>query len=572
MTASAPSNIDSASADPARFEILNTEHARVDPTHVASTVVVSTSAAPVRAHRWKVFGASWAILSLLSIMWALATPISASPDEPAHIVKAASVARGQFIGETTSLGQVVQVPRYIAYTHSETCFAFHSDVSAACTTPLAGDPAEIIDAPTSAGLYNPVYYMLIGWPTLFLGDDSGIYVMRAISAILTSLFLACTIAVAYGLRRNAIPLTALAVAVPPMLLFLGGSVNPNAVEITATLAVFAAMLAIVTQPNPRLLTARAVVVMVGAAMAVNTRGLSPLWVAIAIVVPLLLLSWKQLWVLLQKRPVQWAVGVTVVATVFAVGWLLRTSSLTAMQDDPDYFQSFPGVGTGHLTGFVMTVRDTLGYAQGMIANFGWLDTPPPILVYFTWSAFVGMLLLVAFSILRGKALLVGGVLLAIFLFLPALIQGAYITNGGIIWQGRYTLPLFVMLVFGLAVLVAERINLPDAGVLNRLTFAVWAAWAGAQYLSFAAALKRYAVGVDGTWKNVIMNPEWSAPGGNLLWLVVFGLVLVGGAWAGWHISRAHVMVPESAPALPTPALSTPSQAADATTAIPATSR
>ena len=548
MTATAPSGIDSPATDPARFETLQAEPTRVAPGAAESTGIVFAPAAPIRAHRWKVFGASWIVLSLLSIIWALATPISASPDEPAHIVKAASVARGQFIGETTSLGQIVQVPRYIAYTHSETCFAFHPDISAACTTPLAGDPSELVDAPTSAGLYNPVYYTLIGWPSLFIGDDSGIYVMRALSAILTSLFLALTVTVAYGLRNNAIPLAALAVAMPPMLLFLGGSVNPNGVEITATLAVFAAMLAIVTQPNPRLLSGRAIVVMAGAAMAVNTRGLSPLWVAIAIVVPLLLLSWKQLWALLQKRPVQWAVGVTVAATAFALAWLLRTNSLTAMQADPDYFQSFPGVGTSHLTGFIMTVRDTLGYAQGMIANFGWLDTPPPILVYFTWSALVGMLLLVAFSVLRGRALLVGAVLVAVFVFLPALIQGAYITNGGIIWQGRYTLPLFVMLVFGLAVLVAERIEPSQIGVIgalsarvvNRLTFAVFAVWAIAQYVSFAAALRRYAVGGDGTWRNLILAPEWVAPGGNVLWLLAGAIVIVCAAWAGWRLCRTTV--------------------------------
>jgi hypothetical protein len=131
----------------------------------------------------------------------------------------------------------VQVPRYIASTHYETCFAFHSDVSAACSAPMPGDPADIVDAPTSAGLYNPVYYVLVGWPTLLVGDDSGIFMMRALGAVLTSLFLAFTVMIAYGTRRNAIPLAGLAVALPPMLLFLGGSVNPNAVEITGTLAV-----------------------------------------------------------------------------------------------------------------------------------------------------------------------------------------------------------------------------------------------------------------------------------------------------------------------------------------------
>ena len=138
-------------------------------------------------------------------------------------------------------------------------------------------------------------------------------------------------------------------------------------------------------------------------------------------------------------------------------------------------------------------------------------------------------------------------------FIPAIIQGAYITNGGIIWQGRYGLPLFAMLVFGLAVLVSERITLPSPSTLNRLTFLVWGMWAIGQYVSFASALKRYAVGSDGIWKNIIAAPEWSAPGGNLLWLIVFGLVLAVATVAGWRLtftqlSRLQAAQPTALPA------------------------
>jgi hypothetical protein len=97
-----------------------------------------------------------------------------------------------------------------------------------------------------------------------------------------------------------------------------------------------------------------------------------------------------------------------------------------------------------------------------------------------------------------------------------------------------------MLVFGLAVLVSERITLPYPGTLNRLTFLVWGMWAIAQYVSFASALKRYAVGSDGVWKNIISAPEWSAPGGNLLWLVAFAIVLTGATIAGWRLTYSRV--------------------------------
>lgn len=491
----------------------------------------------IRPHRWKVFGASWVVFALLSILWACATPLSASPDEPAHIIKAASVARGQFIGENSSYGPVVQVPRYIALTHTDTCFAFHPELSADCVVPNAEDPAEIVDAPTSAGLYNPVYYLMVGWPSLLIDNAGAIYAMRVVSAIFTTLFLAFTTMMLFGLRRNVIPLAGLAIAVPPMLLFLSSSVNPNAIEITATLAVFVAMFAIVTEPNSKLLTERASILALGAAIAANTRGLSPLWVAIAIFAPLIVTSWSRIWALLKKPQIIWAVCFTGVTTAFAAAWLVSTNSLTAAQDDPDYFQSFPGVGSSPLSGFWLTIRDTFGYAQSMIANFGWLDTPAPPLVYFIWAVLVGSLLVAAFCLLRGRAAVLGGVLVALYLLLPAVIQGAYITGGGLIWQGRYTLPLFAMLVIGLALLVAQRVDQRAGTVLNRMTFLVWGATALAQLLSFVYTLRRYSVGADGSLKSMVFTPEWSAPGGNALWLVLYSVVLASSFWAAWRLTR-----------------------------------
>ena len=195
----------------------------------------------------------------------------------------------------------------------------------------------------------------------------------------------------------------------------------------------------------------------------------------------------------------------------------------------------PGVGASPITGFVNTIRETFGYAQTMIGNFGWLDTPAPLAVYFSWSVLVGALILVGFSVFRGRSLLLGSVLIALFLLLPPIIQGAYITGGGMIWQGRYTLPLFTLLVLGLAVRIAERLGSIDGKVLSRITFLAWLVWLIGQYLSFATALKRYTVGADDSWREALLTPEWQAPGGNVLWLVSFGLILTTAAVTAWRL-------------------------------------
>lgn len=512
------------------------------------------------------FWVSWLLASLLSIAWAIATPVAASPDEPAHMVKAASVARGQLVGEASPLGHIVQVPNYVAVTHAETCFAFKPEVAADCVDALAGDGDALVDSTTTAGLYNPVYYLLVGWPTLIFGTEFGLYAMRAVSAVLFSLFLALTVLTVSGWRRPGLPLAALAVAVPPMLLFLGGSVNPNAVETSASLAVFAGMLGVVLHPSRALLAQRSMIVLAGSVVAANTRGLSVLWVFLAIALPLLLASWEQIRDLLRQRPVQWAIGGTALGVLFALFWLLRSNSLTAAVELEDNFQTFPGVGTNPVSGFLMTLRDTFGYAQGMIGNFGWLDTPAPIGVFFVWAALCGAILLAAFALLRGRRAVFAAVVAACFLLLPPIIQGAYITGGGIIWQGRYNLPLFALAVLGIVAVLAAGVRAENAVVrsaLLRLGLLVWLLWAAAQFGSFADAMRRYAVGAAGSWKQLIFSPDWAPPGGTVLWLAIFAALVGATAWCGWSAARRLESGDETAddPAAPSAPVSSPAPAA-----------
>ncbi|MET0853871.1 MAG: DUF2142 domain-containing protein, partial [Microterricola sp.] len=104
------------------------------------------------AVRWRTFGITFAITAILMSLWALATPLMAVPDEPAHATRAAAVARGQITAPpspTVPWQLEVQVPRYIAHTGAMTCFAFDPSASASCQKPLEGDPDEIVAAPTS---------------------------------------------------------------------------------------------------------------------------------------------------------------------------------------------------------------------------------------------------------------------------------------------------------------------------------------------------------------------------------------------------------------------------------------
>ncbi|CAN5213379.1 hypothetical protein BH11ACT4_BH11ACT4_02140 [soil metagenome] len=475
---------------------------------------------------WLVLLVSWGLLTVLSSLWALATPVGAAPDEPAHLIKAASVVRGQYIGGPSSQGSIVQVPLYIAYTQAETCYAFAPDQSAACIPTVPGDPALVVDATTTAGLYNPLYYAIVGWPSLILGDNKGIFAMRAVGAIATSLFLALAFALISRWRRAVIPIVGFAAAVTPMVLFLAGTVNPNSVEVAATLAAFVGMLTLV-RAEPTRLWLPSTVVTVSAVVAANMRGLSLLWLALALLSPFMIVGRARFFALLKARPIQIAIFVTAGAVIAAAVWLLSTNSLGAAIDDPTTPSTAPGTGTSPLLGFAWTLFASFDYSQGIVGIFGWLDTPAPVFVFFVWALLAGGLLLLALVFLRGRALVLVLALTSALLLLPPILQGIYIERGGIIWQGRYILPVFVCAVLGASTLLADRIDLRrrDATALLVIVSGLWAL---AQFQSFATSLRRYAVGYHDGWLD-LLSPEWTPPGGIFPSLIAFGLV---GAIAG----------------------------------------
>lgn len=466
----------------------------------------------------------WGALFALMGLWAIASPIGASPDEPAHLIKAASVVRGEFIGERGPAGEIVEVPNYIGYTHAQTCYAFDETISADCIPEVPGNLAEFVDASTTAGLYNPLYYVLVGWPSLISTDSSGVFAMRLVSAALVSLALAASAMIVMSWRRGAFLAIGMLAAVTPMVLFLGGAVNPNSLEIGATLLAFVGVVGIVRAPTAERLWPLATVVAVASAVAANMRGLSLLWLAIALATPLLTLHAPQLRALLARRSIQLMIAGIALSAILAAAWLASTNSLGAAVDDPGPVTNAPGVGTPPLFGFVWTLFATVEYSQGVVGVFGWLDTPAPLLVYAVWAALFAVLILGAVVVGRGRRLLPVVVLLAAVLLLPPILQAFYITEGGVIWQGRYILPLVVCLVIASALVLDDAVEFHPQ-MSRRLVLIVIAGWSIAQFQSFATALRRYATGLDEGWLG-LLSPEWEPPVGAIPLLVIFGLALV----------------------------------------------
>lgn len=488
----------------------------------------------LRHSAWATFLTVWAGLALVSVSWAMATPLGGSPDEPAHLIKAAAVARGELVGAPTDASGVttVQVPPGIAVAKSWTCYAFNPAVAANCMTPIL-DGAGLVPSTTSAGLYNPVYYAAVGWPSVLTDDTKlGVFGMRAVSALLSSFFLAVAFCALLQFRRPVVTGIAFFGAVTPMVFFLAGAVNPNALEVSAGAALLCLLLALVRVPRIRHERVQLVLVVLSGFFLANARGLSPLWMAFIALASIVCAAPDRLRELLRLPRVWITVTLLGLGVVGAGVWILKTSTLASMG-------VFPGAGiTSPVNAFVTMLVDR-SFDPGTIAVFGWLDTFAPNFVQYLWaSLFFGVVLLAA-VLARGRVLVSLLILIVALFFVPPIAQALSVEQSGYIWQGRYTLIAYscVILLAGVCVALyrprmASRLERPLA--LRGLVIVAVLVAVG-QIFSLLVAIKRYAIGAGGAWLNLVDSAVWAPPGGILIWPIFLGLgmIVILWVWAAW---------------------------------------
>jgi hypothetical protein len=470
-------------------------------------------------------------LFLVSGSWAISTPLGASPDEPAHIIKAAAVVRGELIGTPTERSGFteVTVPEGIAKAWSWTCPAYHPETSAVCMGTIGGGSSDPTKVATSAGLYNPIYYAIVGWPSLITSHSfAAVFAMRVLTALICSALFAVAFSALYLLRRSAVTGFAALAVVTPTTLFLSGSVNPNAVEVASGAALLSLLLLLVRGPalkRPGL--ALALVAVTGVLLA-NTRGLSPLWMALIAVIALVAAAPGRIRELFRKASSWVVLVVLALGAGFAVVWLLATNTLSNLGE-------FQGKGISPSLAFVTMLLDK-SLDQGIIGLFGWLDTPAPGYVYLVWSFLALATVVGAIVVARGRLLVSVVIAIAGFFLIPAIVQAISVQRTGYIWQGRYSLVAYaaVMVVSAVAIVLSDRsrIRMP-AGLTMRAVITVGALVAVGQAFAIVWTLRRYSVGIQGSWFNFILRPSWHAPGSNLVWIFfgLLGAVVVSYAWA-----------------------------------------
>ena len=510
---------------------------------------------------------NWAVSAIIIFCfcatWSMVTPIGASADEPAQLVKAASVVRGDIVGTAyssrTATGlpatsratikaceyfasaerceraiTVVTVPESFATLFP--CYGY-AIVPASCGQGLQGS-GRLVKATTYVGHYPPLYYLLVGWPSLAWHTNTAVYLMRLTSGLITALLLGLAIALAAVWSRRRTLLLAVVVIATPMVFIFGSFVNPSGMEMAAATCVWTGGLVLVlerpTRPPPSLVAATSA----AAIVMVLTRGLSPFWLAVVGAL-LAVLAPRSLVTLARDRSIRIGAGFVAAASALAVIYVLWANSLAVLP---------VGAPVSSRIGTVNLVELTLGHAASWLSEFvgvpGSANAAFGVIV--AWLAVTAAI--VVTGMLTGawrQALVLVGIAAAA-LVVPTTIVVSQAHRDGIVWQARDGYPLYagVVLVAGA---IAGQVRstrstdrdgpfLPDE-VVHRLTVLIAVVVPLLQFGDLFWAVRRYVVGL-GAQVNpfVAVHGRWTPP-------IPVGVLLAAGLLVcvayGWWILKLN---------------------------------
>lgn len=453
--------------------------------------------------RLRVWLCAFVLFAGLGATWAVASPIFSVPDEPAHTVKAAALVRGDLVppkmpwpdtGESWFRGGFttrVDVPYSYTWQTSEipNCYIFDTSIPASCAPGFEDDPRPATWT-TYIGRYPPTFYALVGWLTLLDTGVRGIYLMRLLHVALGAALLASALVCALEARRFRLLAVGIVVATTPEVYFLTGSINPNGLEITTAICVWATLGVAVLRRSPDVPRYLVVLMTASGALLAFTRPLSTLWLAAIVVIVLAFFADRHLTLARLRHPgVRIGAATVGVVAVVSASWTLLTDALgNNSGDDPR--------GLGVLPAAWHSLSKTGAYLSQLVAVFGWRSTPSPELLYWLWGALAAVLVVLAVRVAPRRMAVGVVVALAAVVLAPTLLQAPTARQFGFPWSGRYGLPLAV----GLPIIASLAISASDR--LDRRAQARVAAWVGstAAFVHVAAhvvSTRRYVVGKNG---------------------------------------------------------------------------
>jgi Predicted membrane protein (DUF2142) len=468
------------------------------------------TALPPRGLRRSALLVAFGLFAVALGSWSLAMPLWASPDEFQHVFRAYATVRGHVYIEPEPVlagtGGVVQVPREWELSRRDiTCYGAMPWVTAACAAPLNGD-RTLVRVGSTAARYNPVYYLAVGWPSLVLSPEHSLHAMRLAGSVLSAWFLAWAVTSALMTRRPWLSSSATLLAITPMAVFMGAGVNPNGLEISAALACWVSLFALLSNADvsDRVGTVLIRRTAICASAMVLTRALSPLWLAVIVSVGLAIASRRQLRSFLRRAALGW-VGLVAAMSVAAVAWTHAAQTLTLNQLTNPTHYSLPRRLELAWGGWARQ-----GYMwRGTVGNLGWLDTQLPPQVVYVWTAAALVIVVGALLFATWRQRLSLGLAIVLAIFLPVLVEALNWNASGPVWQPRYSLPLTAGVVAIAGIVFAQAgVRLGRFGVAAGVLAVSAAVWANVY--GFVFTLVRYVAGLGNPFS---LTGNWQPPVG-----------------------------------------------------------
>ena len=431
----------------------------------------------------KIWWLAFVAILPISFIWALSNPMFASPDEPAHMVRAQGVIRGDFSEPYLTDG----IP-----TEAVTCMNFKPDVTADCMDLVWSDPNVPRFSPTDT--YPPLFHLLAGIPSLVVHGLGGAYVMRLWLAVLCSAGFALAASILFQRSPSRWTILSVAMTLTPMVVFTSATVNPSGITAALSSVLWASGISLI---RPGVKTQPSLV-----------RGA---FLGSAIVFPLLrrdALAWELIVFIVligygnRERFAELRRDRTVVVSLIATFALMLVTWFAWSSTASDSFVSNSashGGGSWH-----SSIGNVYTYFLQMIGWFGWLDSPMSSEMFVLLLSTLAIFITLAVTTDTNPERRTTGMLLVALFLVPILI-------GAIRYpylQGRYLFPIFtgLCLIAGQALAGTATTLVPQVRTIRILASLL----AISHFFAFAQNLRRYAVGRTGSW-DFWREAAWSPP-------------------------------------------------------------
>jgi hypothetical protein len=478
----------------------------------------------------------------VAAVWSLSSPLMGAPDEPAQTIKAVSVAQGQVRGEDTVLvaganswtngtETRVEIPAdYAAVYDLNACYVTRVEVPAGCApSPSRADGTA--EAVTYVGTYPPLYYGLVGWPSLLAEAPEGLPLIRLSSAAVSAALVGLALSAARRTDGGGIVVAGLLVAITPMAVYMASVVNASGMEITAAIALWCTALALI---RPAVRTTRGDVVRTAVAFCALTcvRGLSPV-IALGVVAAVALVAARRgdLTRLRHAPAALPAAAVTAGVFVAAVAYVVWAKAYDSVSGAPT-----PGLTLAEA--FQGSVEELPYRVRQMVGHFAYLEAPPPPGLLAIWGTLVAAVVVTALvaGTWRRRAALFGLLLASLaFTIVPEALNA---DEFGYIWQGRYTLPVATGIPI-LSAWIVGRASWWRPRLAVPVTAAVAGLWLVGQGIGLATLLRRYVVGTGRSLFAIRTGDGWAPPLSPVTLMVL--LAIAGGAFAIWATWTARTV-------------------------------